>query len=676
MRKLVVIAALAFAACNSGDGGGSNTVETPAFSPAAGTYATVQNVTITCATAGATIHYTLDGSTPTASSPTYSNAMPVTTTTTIKAFAMLAGMTDSAVASATYTLQAGTPVISPPAGTYATAQNVTITSATPTATIHYTVDGSTPTSASQLYTAPIPLPVGATAATTTVKAIALRTGFADSVVASSTFVMDPAATPAAAPTFTPPEGTYAAAQSVTIATTTTGVEIYYTTDGSTPTTASTRYTAPVQVGTSLTLRAIATGGSHTASPVASAAYVINLPKAATPTFTPAGGSYTSAQNVTIASTTTGAVIYYTTDGSTPTASSTLYSAPVAVTATRTLKAIATATGFAASDVGTASYVIGSGTGTDFQTVCTTYIGKTPTLFTDCLHANPDWVNSLLLTTPTFCADTQKEINQGLITYSPALGAACASAVQALTCNDLVGDSGFPTPASCEAALVGTVNTGGTCYSSTDCKAGFCTWDLASGTCPGTCQPYATLGQSCASAICATGLACFGSPQTCQTESAAGGPCPCKDNLRCDTSGGGAGVCTAYLATGAPCDKSNDHCNFLALCVGSPATCQAYVGLGATCNPAPGESLCGIGYVCNATTNKCVSWPKLGEACTLDVPCIASYCDFVATSPTCKAKLADGATCNPALFGTDCLSASCDAATNKCKASSSNRCALP
>lgn len=81
-----------------------NVVSTPTFSPAAGTYTTAQNVTISCATTGATIHYTTDGSVPTASSPTYSSAIPVSTTTTIKAIAVKSGMTNSFVAEAAYTI--------------------------------------------------------------------------------------------------------------------------------------------------------------------------------------------------------------------------------------------------------------------------------------------------------------------------------------------------------------------------------------------------------------------------------------------------------------------------------------------------------------------------------------------------------------------------------------------
>ena len=84
--------------------GGSTACATPTFSPAAGTYASSQNVTINCATDGAAIHYTTDGTDPTTSSPTYSTAIPVSTTTTIKALAAKNGMTNSTVASATYTI--------------------------------------------------------------------------------------------------------------------------------------------------------------------------------------------------------------------------------------------------------------------------------------------------------------------------------------------------------------------------------------------------------------------------------------------------------------------------------------------------------------------------------------------------------------------------------------------
>ena len=165
---------------------------------------------------------------------------------------------------------------------------------------------------------------------------------------------------AATPTFTPAAGTYTSAQTVTISDATSGAKIYYTTNGTTPTTASTLYSAPVSVSVTQTLQAIATASGYTTSSVGAAAYTINVP-AATPTFTPAAGTYTSAQTVTISDATSGAKIYYTNNGTTPTTASTLYSAPVSVSVTETLKAMATATGHTNSGVGTAAYTINSGT---------------------------------------------------------------------------------------------------------------------------------------------------------------------------------------------------------------------------------------------------------------------------------------------------------------------------
>ncbi len=80
---------------------------------------------------------------------------------------------------------------------------------------------------------------------------------------------------------------------------------------------------------------------------------------AAPTFSPAGGTYTSAQNVTISTTTAGATIYYTTDGSTPSSNSAVYSAPIAVSRYTVVKAIAVKDGVS-STVVTATYIISSG----------------------------------------------------------------------------------------------------------------------------------------------------------------------------------------------------------------------------------------------------------------------------------------------------------------------------
>ena len=105
-------------------------------------------MTLSDATSGATIRYTTDGSTPTASSPVYTGPIAVTQSRTIRAIAMKSGMLNSAVASATYTVQTATPTFNPPGGTYLLNLTVSISGATPGATIYYTTDGSTPTTSS------------------------------------------------------------------------------------------------------------------------------------------------------------------------------------------------------------------------------------------------------------------------------------------------------------------------------------------------------------------------------------------------------------------------------------------------------------------------------------------------------------------------------------------------
>ena len=160
-------------------------VAAPTFDPAGGTYTTAQNVTIACATAGADIYYTIDGSNPTTSSTKYTGPIAVSATTTIKAIAVKSGMSNSVVASATYTIGSApvapeAPTFTPAAGTYTTAQNVTIACATAGADIRYTLDGSNPTTTSALYSGPI-----AISETITIKAVAVKDGLTSAIAVAA-----------------------------------------------------------------------------------------------------------------------------------------------------------------------------------------------------------------------------------------------------------------------------------------------------------------------------------------------------------------------------------------------------------------------------------------------------------------------------------------------------------
>jgi hypothetical protein len=139
------------------------TVATPAMSVPGASYVNDQSVTLSCATSGAAIYYTTDGSTPTTGSTLYTTAIAINADTTLKAKAFKTNYTASEVASETYTLYCADLVISPEEGDYATQQSVTITTTTTGATIYYTTDGSEATTGSTLYTGAITMPLCAVA---------------------------------------------------------------------------------------------------------------------------------------------------------------------------------------------------------------------------------------------------------------------------------------------------------------------------------------------------------------------------------------------------------------------------------------------------------------------------------------------------------------------------------
>ena len=154
----------------------SQAVATPSFSLASGTYTTTQTVSINDATAGATIYYTTNGTTPTTSSSQYAGPISVSSSQTLIAIATANGFSNSAPASASYTVvqtpsltwatpaaipygtalsatqlnasttTAGTFTYSPPAGTVLTAGSQTMTATfTPTDTVDYSTATATVT---------------------------------------------------------------------------------------------------------------------------------------------------------------------------------------------------------------------------------------------------------------------------------------------------------------------------------------------------------------------------------------------------------------------------------------------------------------------------------------------------------------------------------------------------
>src|SRR5712672_1021807 len=271
--------------------------------------------------------------------PTVANGkVYVGTETQLSVYGLLNGLT-----------QAAAPVISPASQSFTSSVTVTMTDSTASAVIHFTNNGTTPTAASPSYTSPLTVTT-----TQTIRAIAIAAGHLDSNITTDTYTR---ITQAAMPVFKPSPGTYSSAQQVTISSTTSGAIIYYTIDGSTPTTSSSKYTGPVTISTTKTLKAIATAPNLTNSAVASGLYTIQTATAARPSFSPAPGTYKGSVTVSLFSTTTGATMYYTIDGTTPTTASHKYTGPFTITTTTTVKAIATASNLANSTVSNGPYTV-------------------------------------------------------------------------------------------------------------------------------------------------------------------------------------------------------------------------------------------------------------------------------------------------------------------------------
>lgn len=83
---------------------------------------------------------------------------------------------------------------------------------------------------------------------------------------------------ASTPSFSVPSGTYSAKQTVSMFSATAGAGIYYTTDGTGPTTSSYHYSGPISVASSMVLQAIAVAPGYANSGMARASYVISAPK--------------------------------------------------------------------------------------------------------------------------------------------------------------------------------------------------------------------------------------------------------------------------------------------------------------------------------------------------------------------------------------------------------------
>lgn len=251
-----------------------------------------------------------------------------------------------------------------PSGSYGTDQTVNLTAVDnlyPNPTIYYTTNGSDPTTSSKIYTGPINL---TGEGTTTLKFFAVDSAGNTSEIVTMTYTIDktgPAATAG------PVEGTYNTRKSITLSATDnldTNPVIYYTKDGSDPKTSSTRiqYTGPITINTTTTLKFAARDAAGNWSPIYNQIYTMVDITAPVASADKPSGTYTSDQVVKLTATDeldNEPKIYYTTDGSTPTTNSTLYSWPISIinVGTNILKFIAVDAAGHISNIFTNVYIL-------------------------------------------------------------------------------------------------------------------------------------------------------------------------------------------------------------------------------------------------------------------------------------------------------------------------------
>ena len=321
---------------------------TVSASPLGGTYESAQSVTL-AASRSSTMFYTTDGSTPTTSSPSGSNpvaGISISSSKTLKYFAKDNFGYSSPISSITYTIIPQTTVsASPLGGTYESAQSVTLTASAPS-TIFYTTDGSTPTTSSPSGSSPV---AGISISSSkTLKYFAKDNfGYSSPIVASTYTILAPITVSAS-----PSGGTSNTTKSVTI-NASRSATMFYTTDGTTPTTSSASGPSPLSVviSTNCTLKFFAQDSLGGSSPVSSAVYTILVPP--TVSASPSGGTYNSIKSITLTASVP-STIFYTTDGSTPTTSSAYGPSPlmgVTISTNSTLKF------FAKNSLGNVSPVI-------------------------------------------------------------------------------------------------------------------------------------------------------------------------------------------------------------------------------------------------------------------------------------------------------------------------------
>lgn len=306
--------------------------------------------------AGSRIYYTLDGSMPDTFSLPYTDSLVLQKTTGVKAVAIVEDKEPSEPLTETVAVKARKPfVIS--AAPSVNKDQVTVTLGTDEAggRIYYTTDGSVPDTNSLPYTQPIVL-----TETTTVKAVTVADDHEHSVPLTETWTVK-----AKMPKIVSAgETSFRTQATVTLGTDEAGGRIYFTTDGSVPDAKSQLYTGPITLTQTTTIKAVTVAERHENSEILSetwtkqsirgggggGGFYVPAPEPSAPALSvnigtsawngENGSPVVVARNSRLTLTApAGHIVYYTTDGSTPTKNSARYTGEIIVKGSMTIKAI-------------------------------------------------------------------------------------------------------------------------------------------------------------------------------------------------------------------------------------------------------------------------------------------------------------------------------------------------
>ncbi len=241
---------------------------TVSASPSSGTYDKGTKIYLSASQSSATIRYTTDGTTPTSSSPKYSSYIILNDSFTLKARAYDSSSNAGEVLTCNYTVK-NTPVTvsaSPSSGTYDKGTKIYLSASQNSATIRYTTDGTTPTSSSPKYTSYITLNDSFS-----LKARAYdSSGNAGEVLTCNYTVRNTPITVSASPS----SGTYDKGTKIYLTASQNSATIRYTTDGTTPTSSSPKYTSYITLNDSFSLKARAYDSSGNAGEVLTCNYTV------------------------------------------------------------------------------------------------------------------------------------------------------------------------------------------------------------------------------------------------------------------------------------------------------------------------------------------------------------------------------------------------------------------